>query len=255
MIISLKQKFNFILKNINIKKLNTNYKIFAFGRNVNGKITVRHRGKLLKKSYKTIDYYRSLLNIRCIICTFEYDSIRKTLLSLLSYSIGIFSYIISIEHTRIGMQIYTTFYEKIYIGCVTLLKNIKINAKINCIELRLFNGAQLSRASGTFSKIVKKTNFFTVIQLKSGKLQRINKWCLATIGIILNFNYYLFRYKKAGLLRLKGVRPHVRGVAMNPIDHPYGGGEGKKSKKTICMSPWGKLIKGKKTKKKKLNEV
>jgi len=217
---------------------------------------VRHRGKLSKKSYRTVDYCRSLLNVRCIVCTFEYDPIRRTLLSLLSYSIGIFSYIISIENTRIGLQLITTFYEKIYVGCTTLLSGIKINAKINCIEFSLFKGGQISRSSGVFSKIIKKTSFSVVLQLKSGQLQRVNKWCLGSLGIILNFDFYLFRYKKAGLLRLKGFRPHVRGVAMNPIDHPYGGGEGKKSKKSICMSPWGKLIKGKKTRKKKIsNEI
>jgi len=206
---------------------------------------------LIKKSYRIIDFYRSLLNIKALVCTYEYDPLRNTLLSLLIYTIGVFSYIISVEHTMIGSRLVSTYKEKLTVGSSTLLSRLKINTKINCIELALFKGAKLSRAGGTYAKIIKKTNFFVVIKLKSNKLQKINKWCFATIGTILNFNFYLFRYKKAGLLRLQGYRPHVRGVAMNPIDHPYGGGEGKKSKKTICMSPWGKLIKGKKTRKKK----
>jgi len=183
-------------------------------------------------------FYRSLLNIKGFICSFEYDPLRQTLISLISYSVGVFSYILSIEKTMIGMRLLSTYNDKIALGYVTSLHRIKINIKINCVEFYLFKGGKIARSNGSYCKIIKKTNFFNVIQLKSNRLQKINKWCFATIGIILNFNFYLFRYKKAGLSRLKGFRPHVRGVAMNPIDHPYGGGEGKKSKKVICMSPW-----------------
>jgi len=234
---SLKQKFSLILKKKIIKKLVHNYKITSVGRNLSGKITVRHRGKIIKKSYRVVDFYRSLMNIRAIIYTYEYDPFRNTLLSLLIYTIGIFSYILGVENTIIGSTILSTYKEKLTLGSSTLLSRMKINTKINCIELGLYKGAKLSRSSGVYAKVVKKTNLFVVVKLKSNKLQKINKWCFACLGSVLNFNFYLFRYKKAGLIRLQGYRPCVRGVAMNPIDHPYGGGEGKKSKKAVCMSP------------------
>jgi len=157
------------------------------------------------------------------------------------------SYIIAIEGLFIGDIIINAPRVLNRSGNNTFIKALKIGTKINSLEHMLFGGAKLLRASGAYGRILKKIKSFVVVRLKSGRTIYVNSFCTATIGIILNFNYFLFRYKKAGFIRLKGRRPHVRGVAMNPIDHPHGGGEGKKSKKKICMSPWGKLIKGKKT--------
>jgi len=148
-----------ILKKKKIKKLIFNYKILSVGRNVNGKITIRHRGKLVKKSYRVVDFYRSLLNIKAIVFTYEYDPLRSTLLSLLIYTIGIFAYIISIENTMIGSILFSTYKGKLTAGLSTSLSRIKINTKVNCIELALFRGAQLSRSSGTYAKIIKKQIF------------------------------------------------------------------------------------------------
>jgi large subunit ribosomal protein L2 len=168
---------------------------------------------------------------------FEYDPNRNTLISFISYFCGVISYIISVEGMLIGDIILSG--RKIFLrnADCSLLKFIPINTKINNIEYRKNCGSQLTRASGCFSKIVFKYYRFCIIKLVSGRLKRIDSNCIATLGIVFNFNFYLFRYKTAGLIRLKGFRPKVRGVAMNPVDHPYGGGEGKKSKKKICMSP------------------
>jgi large subunit ribosomal protein L2 len=172
---SLKQKFNLILKKRNFKKLICNTKILSAGRNITGKITVRHRGGSVKKSYRIVDYYRSLLNIKAVIYTFEYDPFRNTLLSLIIYTIGVFSYILSMENTVVGFIVYSTYKEKLKTGCSTLVSKLKINTKISCVELGLFSGAKLSRSSGTFAKIAKKTNVSVVIKLKSNKLQKISK--------------------------------------------------------------------------------
>jgi large subunit ribosomal protein L2 len=160
------------------------------------------------------------------------------LICLISYFTGVISFIIAVEGLKIGDIIYTGLYaSSLQAGNSTLVRNIGFNIYLNNLEINLYNGSKFLRASGAFGKIIRKNLNFSVIKLKSGKLKRVNNDCLATIGIILNFNFYLFRYKKAGLSRLKNKRPSVRGVAMNPVDHPYGGGEGKKSKKSICMSP------------------
>jgi len=127
------------------------------------------------------------------------------------------------------------------------IRNVDSGIKISNLEITLYCGSVFLRAPGSFGKILKKSAKFCLVKLKSGKLKRVNYFCMVTIGSIMNFNYYLNRYRNAGWNRLRGFRPHVRGVAMNPIDHPHGGGEGKKSKKIISMSPWGKLIKGKRT--------
>jgi large subunit ribosomal protein L2 len=123
------------------------------------------------------------------------------------------------------------------LGSALLVKNISIQRRINSLESKKNGGLKLLRASGSFGKILKKNFKFCLVRLKSGFIKKINPYSMAVIGTILNFNYYLFVYKTAGLSRSKGWRPRVRGVAMNPVDHPYGGGEGKKSKKSVCMSP------------------
>jgi large subunit ribosomal protein L2 len=133
-------------------------------------------------------------------------------------------------------------------GISTIGLKTKKKFFISNLEIKPFKGSKLLRSSGAYGKIITKRKNKVVVKLKSGKIKIINCYCILTLGKILNFNYYLQRYKKAGLSRLKNIRPHVRGVAMNPVDHPYGGGEGKKSKKSVLMSPWGKLQRFKKTK-------
>lgn len=247
--LNLKQKFFLIYKNKRII-WNLTRKLIKNSGRIRGKISIRHRGGGKKNKIRIIDIFRSLWNIKGLVQRFEYDPLRNTLIVLVAYSCGILSYIIAVENLLIGNIILNGIKIPFLIGNNTCLKLLKIGTKINCLENILFNGAKLLRSSGVYGKILKKVKYLTLIKLKSNKIISVNSFCTATIGIIFNFNYFLFRYKKAGYTRLKNKKPTVRGVAMNPIDHPHGGGEGKKSKKKICMSPWGRLIKGKKTSKK-----
>jgi len=180
---------------------------------------------------------------------FEYDPNRNTLVALLCYYNGLISYMIAVEGLRVGDIYMNGIHIKRKPGNSIPIKYLNSGIKINNLEINIFNGSVFLRSGGSFGKILKKFNKFCLVKLKSGKIRKVNYFCMATIGVVMNFNYYLNRYKNAGLNRLKGFRPHVRGVAMNPVDHPYGGGEGKKSKKAINMSPWGKLMNGKKTRK------
>jgi large subunit ribosomal protein L2 len=240
MTLTAKQKFILISKKSRkfiqlVKKKNK-----KSGRNNTGQITVRGRGGGLKKQMRIIDFYRSVLNILGYIIRFEYDSNRNSLLLLVSYSIGILSYIIAIEKIYIGTSIINTnkkMFLRNRIGSSMPLRYINLKEKINCLESKINGGAIFLRASGSFGSILKKNIYFCFIKLKSGFIKKFNSYCIASIGSVLNFNFYLFKYKKAGLNRKKNFRPRVRGVAMNPVDHPYGGGEGKKSKRKICMSP------------------
>jgi len=244
---SIKQKFILITKKfIPLKSLSILKKTHG-GRNWSGKIVTRHRGSKIKKKFKIIDYHRALWHTPALLTSFVYDPNRNTLIALLYYSSGIGSYIIAIEGLQIGGVYMSGVKVKRKEGNCFPLKWIAVGVKINTLEIKLYRGGTFLRSAGVFGKILKKTNKICLIRLKSGKMKKINYFCIATLGVIMNFNYYLNRYKNAGWSRLKGFRPHVRGVAMNPVDHPYGGGEGKKSKKSISMSPWGILVKGKKT--------
>jgi large subunit ribosomal protein L2 len=240
MALNLKQKFVLILKKSRKIIPLVKRKVKKSGRNNTGKITVRHRGGGLKRLFRIVDFYRSILNVVGTVIRFEYDSNRNSLLSLVSYSIGVLSYILAIEKIFVGNNIINTN-KKIFLrnrnGSSMPLRYVNLKEKINCLENKMTKGATFLRSAGSFGIVLKKNIYFCLIKLKSGFIKYFNSYCIASIGSILNFNFYLFRHKTAGLIRNKNFRPHVRGVAMNPIDHPYGGGEGKKSKRKICMSP------------------
>jgi large subunit ribosomal protein L2 len=172
-----------------------------------------------------------------ILKRFEYDPNRRTLLALMFYYNGVCSYIIAVEGLRIGTIYMSGSRIRHKVGNSLPLKNIRIGTKINNLEFRPSQGAIFLRSCGVFGKLVRRIKKNCLVKLRSGSLKKINYFCIATVGKIMNFNYYLNRHKNAGFTRLQGFRPSVRGVAMNPVDHPHGGGEGKKSKKAICMSP------------------
>jgi len=229
--LTLKQKFYLVNKfkrkiSFLVKGLSS-----SAGRTRFGTISIRHRGGGVKKNYRVIDWFRALWNISAVVRRFEYDPFRNTLIMLLSYSCGALSYIIAVENLMIGDIVWNSLKTTMRVGNNCCLKYLKVGLKIHALESNIYKGAQLLRASGAYGKIVKKNYSKILIKLKSGRLINTHKFCTATVGGVLNFNFLLFRYKKAGFMRLKGYRPHVRGVAMNPIDHPHGGGEGKKSKK------------------------
>jgi len=218
--VSIKQKFILIRKKPVFLKNLLLLKKTKGGRNWSGKIVMRHRGSKIKKKFRIIDFHRALWHIPAFLICFNYDPNRSTLIALLYYSGGIGSYIIAVEGFRIGDIYMSGIRVKRKAGNCFPLKLISVGLKINSLEVKLYQGAIFLRSAGVFGKILKKTNKFCLVRLRSGKTKKISYFCVATLGIIMNFNYYLNRYKNAGWSRLKGFRPHVRGVAMNPVNHP-----------------------------------
>jgi len=212
------------------------------GINFSGKKTCRNRGFISKKKIKNIDYFRAFWHVEHFIVNFEYDSNRKTLLSVVQYNNQSFSYIISIEGLKIYTYLMNSNYLNVKIGSSTIIKNVNKVIKISNIETYKCSGSKLLRSSASYGKLKSKNRWYSYVILKSKKVTRINSYSSCVIGKVLNFNYTLNKYRKASYSRFKGFRPKVRGVAMNPVDHPHGGGEGKKSKKMNPMSPWGKKL-------------
>ncbi|MGX7582846.1 50S ribosomal protein L2 [Candidatus Vidania fulgoroideorum] len=233
----------------NIKKLKLIIKKSP-GRNNQGKITVRHRAKGEKKKYRVIDFLRNKKFIKGIIKSIEYDPYRNCNISLVSYSDGDYKYIIHLEGLKIGEKIINADFCKPKIGNCMIIKNIPIGFKICCIENIPDKGAKIVRTAGNYAIIYSKDRKFTKVKFRNGKFKNINNFCKAVIGVVDNCNYYQVKIGKAGIKIRKGIRPTVRGVAMNPVDHPHGGGEGKTTSKRHPVSYKGKLTKGFKTSKK-----
>lgn len=220
-----------------------------FGRSF-GKQTVRYRHRGLKRKLRIVDFYRAIWNIFGIGIKFDFDPFKRRGLILICYSSGFLSYLPAICGFRVGHKvIFNSFlYEsfvKIFGG--SFIFYISQQRKINNLEYRPLQGSQFIRSPGGYGKINKKEIFYTWVKLPSGKLFKFSSCCFASLGSLKFTNYNIGFYKKAGFIYLLGFKPRVRGVAKNPVDHPHGGGEGKKSGKSVSMSPWGKLIKGKKT--------
>lgn len=222
-----------------------------------GRIACRHKFRGHKKQVRCLDTYRTLWNIMGKVIKFDFNSLNRSFIALVSYSIGFLSYIPATYGCRINSSIYASsnLKEKFKAGNATFLAAIPIQRRINSLEIRPASGSKYLKSPGSFGKLTKKNLFFSWIKLRSGSFIKISNLCFASIGTIRLAKYNLSLYnKRAGLARLIfGRRPVVRGVAKNPVDHPHGGGEGKKSGKSVSMSPWGKLIKGRKTARKKIN--
>lgn len=237
------------------------------GRNSLGRICSFKKGGGFKSKYRIIDYHRNLFNIPAMIMRIEYDPIRNTKIALICYKNGIISYILNIEGLNVGDQIINFNFlmktEEIQLslkynkGYSLYLKNIPSGFLINNIELIPGFGSCFCRSAGSFAIVLNRyfirNKTYVLIRLPSGVEYLLLDQCRAVLGIVSNINYYLNSWKKAGVSRNKGIKPTVRGVAQNPVDHPHGGGEGKKSPKRCAMSRWGKLSKGIKTRKKKNN--
>lgn len=232
------------MQNIQVKKRRGN------GRNSKGHITIRHRGGGFKQVFRQIDFKKSIWNIKGFI-KFFFINLKKNSVALICYQNGIISYMPIIEGFKIGNFILNSDYAPIKFGNSLPIKNIPVGIPISSIEMFYGKGAQLARSVGVFGKIIKK-DFYTkkaLINLNNKKQFYINLNCIATIGVIKNFKKK--KFTSAGEKRNLGYRPHVRGVAMNPVDHPMGGGEGKTSGGRCSVSPWGKLSKSGKTRKRK----
>lgn len=237
-----------------IRKLLKTLPNFA-GRNNTGQIVNRHRGGGVFKRYRRIDFKRVFLNIPFVILRTEYDPYRNANILLIFYLNGYFSYILSpFFKARLYENFFiNSFFSEIKIGNSLALRNIPVGTLIYNIELYPGQGGVLGRSAGTFGQILFK-NFndtpYVLIRLKSSEEYLINENCFASIGVVSNLNYNSIIWRKAGKSRYLNRRPHVRGVAMNPVDHPHGGGEGKTSGGRPSVSYTGKLTKGLPTRKK-----
>jgi len=225
------------------------------GRNVHGEITMRHQGGGHKQHYRMIDFKRDKDGITAKVERLEYDPNRTAFLALLCYADGERRYIIAPKGISAGAQLVSGPEAPIKSGNALPLKNIPVGTTIHCIELLPGKGAQLARAAGASVQLLAREGDYAQVRLRSGEIRKVHINCRATIGEVGNEEHSLESIGKAGRVRWRGIRPTVRGVAQNPVDHPHGGGEGKKSAARDPVSPWGTLSKGYKTRKNKRTDV
>jgi large subunit ribosomal protein L2 len=219
------------------------------GRNNNGRITVRHQGGGHKQHYRIIDFKRDKFDIPAIVERLEYDPNRSANIALLKYADGERRYIIAPSKLKVGDKVVSGDNCEIKVGNSMKLKDIPLGTNIHCVELKPMKGAQLARSAGTSARLVAKEGLYATLRLQSGETRKVLWECRATLGVVSNQENNLKSLGKAGAKRWRGVRPTVRGVAMNPVDHPHGGGEGRTSGGRHPSTPWGKPTKGYKTRK------
>ena len=217
------------------------------GRNNAGRITMRRKGGGHKNKYRIIDFKRSKIDIYASVERIEHDPNRSSYIALIKYDDGVYSYILAPKDLKIGDKVIAGEKKEMKVGNCMPLSDIPVGRDIHNVELKIGNGAQLARSAGSSTQIVGKSNGYVAIKLPSGEQRKVREECRATIGILSNIDKKNQKLGKAGRNRWLGIRPSVRGVAMNPIDHPHGGGEGKTSGGRHPVTPWGKPTKGKKT--------
>lgn len=217
------------------------------GRNSAGRITVRHRGGGHKQHYRVIDFKRNKDGVPGKIERVEYDPNRSAHIALVLYADGERRYIISPKGITAGSQIVSGVDAPIKVGNTLPIRNIPVGTTIHCIEMKAGKGAQIARAAGAAVQLVAREGSYAQLRLRSGEVRKVHVECRATIGEVSNSEHSLRKLGKAGAKRWRGVRPTVRGVAMNPVDHPHGGGEGRTSGGRHPVSPWGVPTKGYKT--------
>jgi large subunit ribosomal protein L2 len=220
------------------------------GRNNNGHVTCRHRGGGHKKHYRLIDFKRDKLDIKAKVASVEYDPNRSAFIALLNYADGEKRYIIAPVGLQAGDVLISSDAHPLFTtGCSTRLKFMPVGAVIHNIEMIPGKGAKLVRSAGLSAQLMGRSAGFATIRLPSGEMRNINEECRATFGVVSNAEHNVRVEGKAGRNRWKGIRPTVRGTAMNPVDHPHGGGEGKHNG-YIPQTPWAKQCKGLRTRKK-----
>ena len=221
------------------------------GRNGAGRITTRHRGGGHKQHYRKIDFRRSKDGIKATVARLEYDPNRTANIALLKYADGEYRYIVAPKGLHAGDELMSGTTAPIRAGNAMPLRNIPVGSVIHCVELKPGKGAQLVRSAGASCQLVAREGTHATLRLRSGEMRRVPVECRATLGEVGNSEHSLRSLGKAGAKRWRGVRPTVRGVAMNPVDHPHGGGEGKSSGGRHPVSPKGVPTKGFKTRKNK----
>ena len=224
------------------------------GRNNQGRITVRHQGGGAKRLYRKVDFKRNRWDIPAVVERLEYDPNRTAFIALIKYEDGLLSYIIAPQRLEVGDTVITSATADIKPGNTLPLKSIPVGTIIHNIELKPQKGAQMVRSAGTYAQLVGRDGGYAQIKLASGELRMVLDSCLATIGAVSNPDNMNQVLSKAGRKRHMGKRPSVRGVVMNPVDHPHGGGEGKSSGGRHPVTPWGKKTRGPKTRKNKATD-
>ena len=221
------------------------------GRNNGGRITVRHIGGGHKQHYRIVDFKRNKDGIPAKVERLEYDPNRSANIALVLYADGERRYILAPKGLVAGDQIQSGEDASIKVGNCLPMRNIPVGTTVHAVEMKPAKGAQIARSAGAYSQIVARDGAYVTLRLRSGEMRKIPAECRATIGEVGNAEHMLRQLGKAGATRWRGVRPTVRGVVMNPVDHPHGGGEGKTSGGRHPVSPWGMPTKGYKTRKNK----
>ena len=221
------------------------------GRNNQGRITVRHQGGGHKKTYRIIDFKRDKDFVNGFVERLEYDPNRSANIALIKYLDGERRYIVAPKGLVVGQQVVSGDQAPIKVGNSLPLRNIPIGTSVHCIEIKPGKGAQFARSAGASAQLLARESGYVTIRMRSGEMRKVQSDCRAVMGEVSNSEHNLRCLGKAGATRRRGIRPTVRGVAMNPVDHPHGGGEGKTSGGRHPVSPWGVPTKGYKTRKNK----
>lgn len=225
------------------------------GRNVHGRITCRHRGGGHKRLYRLVDFKRQKFDVSAEVLRIEYDPNRTSFIALIRYADGESAYIIAPQRLSVGDSVVSGERTDIKPGNALYLKNIPVGTVVHNIELKPGRGGQISRSAGTEAQVIGRDSGYILIRLASGEIRMFLGNCMASIGSVSNPDQKNISIGKAGRSRWLGIRPSVRGVAMNPVDHPHGGGEGKTSGGRHPVTPWGKPTKGYKTRSKRKKNV
>lgn len=225
----------------------TEKKIRKAGRNHHGHMTTRHKGGGHKRNYRVIDFKRNKDGIVGKVERLEYDPNRSANIALICYADGERRYIIAPRGLSVGQEVMSGPEAPIKPGNALPIRNIPVGSTIHCVELLPGKGAQMARAAGSSVQLLAREGAYAQIRLRSGEIRRVHIDCRATIGEVGNEEHNLRKIGKAGANRWRGIRPTVRGVAMNPIDHPHGGGEGRTGEGRVPVSPWGQPTKGYRT--------
>ena len=223
----------------------------AGGRNNRGRITTRHQGGGHKQSLRLIDFKRNKFDIEAVVERLEYDPNRTAFIALIKYKDGEQAYILAPQRLEVGAKIIAGTKVDVKPGNAMPLKNIPAGTLVHNIEMKPGKGGQIARSAGSYAQLAGKDGGYAQLKLRSGELRLISAECMATIGAVSNPEHQNETIGKAGRARWMGIRPTVRGVAMNPVDHPHGGGEGKTSGGRHPVTPWGLKTKGKKTRSRK----
>ena len=219
----------------------------AGGRNNTGRVTVRFRGGGHKQTYRIIDFKRRKLDVAATVERLEYDPNRTSFIALIKYADGEQAYIIAPQRLNVGDQVLASAQADVKPGNAMPLAAIPVGTIVHNVEMKIGKGGSIARSAGTYVQIVGRDQGYVIVRLGSGEQRLIHGQCFATVGAVSNPDHMNISYGKAGRRRWLGRRPHNRGVTMNPIDHPHGGGEGRTSGGRNPVTPWGKPTKGKKT--------